>query len=888
MSKIPRVAVAVLELVIKDRVTREGLLGDLEERYSRPTHRGPWLQRMKLWREIVGVLTRYSVDRRGRTSPVRRNRMTMDSWVLDARFAVRSLYRKPFFATMAILTLALGIGASTGLYTVVDWVLLRSLPYGSPDEIVSVWQVIPRWKEIANLRESWDKGWLSHTQFEVWRENNTHFSSVAIHDAQGAVLTGEGRPRMLTAGRGSASLLSVLRMSTAQGRWFSIEEEGREIHSPDPVVVLSHDFWVTALGGAGDAIGRSMMLNEKNHTVIGILPPGFRVRAVAALGDEVDLGQRDIWTPAPKDQGLHWEGLGRLASGVSIEQAAAEMQAILLADVDPASRYFHLLPRRRAENHGLATPLTLLLCATGVLLFIACGNVATLLLGEVQNRRAEIAARVALGAGRGRIIRQLLTESLILSALGSGLGIAAAWAVTPAIVNLGPSIPMMDQMSVDLRVLGVAIAMGTASALAFGALPAYVALRNSGSIRHQMGGRGSTGGNRLSSAVVGTELALTSILLVSAVLLAGSLLRLVEVDPGFQPERLATISIRPPDSGGPEGLEEARAFTREVVDELSKTNGVVEATFSYSVPFVSPPGSFVAQSENSTGRAGSWSNTGGASALGWWVAPDFPAVMGIDLLAGRGLTEADMNEEAGTALVSESLASLLWPGESPLGARFRYSEDEDPLTVVGVLGDIKHTGLGYRVEPSFYLAAGSDLEADHFVVRTSVDPALLLEELKSAVWAVDPDILIGSASTMDSHMSDAVSDDRYRAFLAAAMACVAALLAAIGVFGVTARAVAQRRQEFGVRMALGATGDRLIAAVVRGSLLPAVVGAGFGLVAAYWVSRLIARFLFGIEPNDPASFAGVAAGILLTCLLASYLPARRIAQVDPVEVLREE
>jgi predicted permease len=748
--------------------------------------------------------------------------------------------------------------------------------------------VFPRWKEIANLRESWDKGWLSHEQFELWRENTTLFSAVAIHSPGGAVLTGAGRPRYIERGRGSASLLSVLGVSPAQGRWFTQEEEGIDQRSPHPVVVLSHEFWVNSLGGDQDAIGRFLMLSEVNHTVIGILPPGFRVRGLTTMGDEVDIGQRDIWTPAPKDGGYHWEALGRLAPGVSIEQATAEMQSILLADVDPASRYFHLLSRRQAENHGLTTPLTLLLCATGVLLIIACGNVATLLLGEIQNRRAEIAARMALGAGRGRIIRQLLTESFILSALGSGLGIALAWAGTPAIVSLGPSIPWMDQMGVDMRVMGVAIAMGTVSALAFGALPAYVALRDSGSIRHQMGVRGGSRGSRLSSVVVGAEVALTSVLLVSAVLLAGSLLRLLEVDPGFRPERLATISIRPPDPDGPEGPEAARSFTQDVVDELSKTAGVVEATFSRSVPFVAPPGSFIAQSEDAPGRAGSWSNTGGASALGWWVAPSFTAVMGMYLLAGRGLTDADIAEEARTALVSESLAGILWPGESPLGARFRYSESEDPLTVVGVVRDIKHKGLGYQVEPSFYLAEGSDLGPGLFVVRTSGDPAHLLEELKSAVWAVDPDILIGQAGTLDSYMSDAVSDDRYRALLAAAMACAAALLAAIGVFGVTARAVAQRRQEFGVRMALGAADGRLIGEVVRWSLLPGVVGAGVGLLAAFWASRLIAGFLFGIEPTDPASFAGVTAGVLLTCLLASYFPARRIAQVDPVEVLREE
>lgn len=887
MTGLPAVAALLLELVVRDRVTREGLIGDLEERLSRPTNRGPWRQRMWLWREVLGAVVQYSIQRKRRAAPPRRRRITMDSWVQDVRFGFRTLYRRPFFATMAILTLALGIGVSTGLFSVVDWVLLRSLPYGSPGEIVSVWQVVPWWKEIANLRDSWDKGWVSHAQFRVLRENSTHLSGVAIHDARGAVLTGEGRPRLVTMGRGSASLLSVLGLSPARGRWFAEAEEGSEPRSPDPVVVLSHEFWTDALGAEGDVVGRTLRLNGRAHTVIGVLPPRFRVRVLSTGRSGVDVGRRDLWTPAPKDGGYHWEALGRLAQGVSIDQAAAEVQALLLPQEHPDQAEFRLLSRRKAENQGLAGPLGLLLCATGVLLLIVCGNVANLLLGEVQNRRAEMAARVALGAGKGRIVRQLLTESLVLSGLGSALGIALAWAATPAIVLLGPSIPWMDQIGVDLRVMGAAVAVGALSALAFGALPAWLALRDSASIRSQMGARWGSGGSRLLSVVVGAEVALTCILLVSAALLAGSLLRMVRVDPGFRPDRLATLSIAPPDPGGPLGPEGTRAFTREVQDALGRIHGVVETTYSMAVPFLHNPGSWVPRPEG--GESGDAADPlgDGASALGWWVAPNFPAVMGMELLAGRSLTEIDLDEGSRSALVSESLANLLWPGEDPLGASFAFS-DFQGMTVVGVVGDIKHTGLDQPGEPAFYLAGGSDIAPPEFVVRTSVDPALLLEEMKGAVWAVDPDILIRQSGTYQGIIARAGSDERYRAFLATAMACAAALLAAIGVFGVTAKAVIQRKREFGVRMALGASEQRLIGEVVRGSMVPGAVGALVGLMAAFWANRLLAGFLFGIEPGDPASFAVVTAGILLICVFASYYPARRIAELDPAEVLREE
>jgi len=887
MTRLPAVATLLLELIIRDRVAREGLLGDLEERLSRPTTRGPWRRRTWLWGEIIGAVVRYSIRRKGRTAPSGRQGMAMDSWVQDVRFGFRTLYRRPFFATMAILTLALGIGVSTGLFSVVDWVLLRSLPYGSPGEIVTVWQVVPWWKEIANLRDSWDKGWMSRAQFEVLRENTTRFSGVAIHDAGGAVLTGEGRPRQLTVGRGSASLLSVLGISPARGRWFSEAEEGIEPRSADPVVVVSHDFWLNALGGEGDVVGRTLTLNGEAHTVIGVLPPRFRVRELTTGRSGVDVGRRDIWTPAQRDSGYHWEVLGRLAPGASIEQAAAEVQGLLLPQRHPDQAEFRLLSRRKAENQGLAGPLGLLLFATGVLLLIACGNVANLLLGEVQNRRAEMAARVALGAGKGRIVRQLLTESLVLSGLGSALGIALAWTATPAIVRLGPSIPWMDQIGVDLRVMGAAVAVGALSALAFGALPAWLALRDSASIRSQMGARWGGGGSRLSSVVVGAEVALTCILLASAALLAGSLRRMARVDPGFEPDHLATLSISPPDPDGPLGPEGTRAFTREVLDALGGLDGVAETTYSMAVPFVYGPGSWVPRPEGAEAAEGVGALADGASALGWRVAPNFPAVMGMNLLAGRFLTEADLDEGSRSALVSESLANLLWPGEDPLGASFTFS-DVQGMRVVGIVGDIKHTGLDRPAEPAFYMADGTDIAPSNFIVRTSVDPTLLLEEMKAAVWEVDPDILIRRAGTLESYIDSAGSDDRYRAFFAMAMACAAALLAAIGVFGVAAKAVIQRKQEFGVRMALGASGQRLIGEVVRGSMVPGAVGALVGLLAAFWASRLLAGFLFGIEPDDPASFAVVTAGILLICVFASYYPARRIAQLDPAEVLREE
>jgi predicted permease len=569
---------------------------------------------------------------------------------------------------------------------------------------------------------------------------------------------------------------------------------------------------------------------------------------------------------------------------VTAAQAKAELEALLLSDIDPSQRWFNVIARARAEKVDLETPLMLLLAGTGLLLLIACGNVSTLLLGEMQTRRHELAIRCALGASRSRLARHLLTESLILGALGSCVGTIFAMVGTPLLVRFGPAIPHMDQISVDLRVLAAGVALAIASAVVFGVPSAYVVTREGASIHLRARALGfSKKASRLSACVVGAEVALTTVILISSVLLGRSFSEMMAVKPGFVPESLAVIAVEPPPLNEEE-LDRYLSFLEQTSDRLSQIEGVSEVATSSGVPFLQTNSSYVVTPGDAQEDAPS------ISALSWYVSADFRRVMGIPLLAGRDLTPAEVSQGAPLTLVSESLARELWPDRSPLGKTLRYTES-DVLTVVGVVGDIKHKALGYQTEAAFHLPVfdgnGWRLPSN-FVVRTRAGAAARLDGLKEAVWDQDPDALIREATTMESLISRSAYPDRYRTLLTAIFATFATFLAAIGLFGVTARSVAQRNSDMAIRMALGARGSTLIRDVLRGGLRVALAGIATGLLLSLWAGYLIRDFLFDVAPGDPLTYLGVAGGLILTSILASYLPARRAASVDPIETLRSE
>ncbi len=634
-------------------------------------------------------------------------------------------------------------------------------------------------------------------------------------------------------------------------------------------------------------LGKTLVLDGISYTVVGVLPRGFRLRWLTG-GPllEGHLNSKDIWVPF----GQLWDCIGcgsnmyqvvgRLLPGITIDQARAETYAILTRDTTYKEMDVRLIPRDEDEVRGLSSPLTLLLGATGLLLLIACGNIATLSLGEMHGRRQEVATRCALGAGGSRIVRQLLTESMVLGLLGSVVGALIAFAGTRALVLLAPPIPRIDEVVVNLRVLAFATLLGMLTGLAFGTVASIVSTRSSISETLRSGGRtGSGRGRRFGSTVVALEIALTVVLLVTAGLLARSLSRLLEVDPGFETENLATIRLSLPDTSYPTDEERSRFFL-EVLGRLEAIPNVRAVTASNGLPFPGRTASWGVAVEGSDSEMR-------PSAKLFHVAAGYHEMMEIPLLAGRTFNSADGPDAPSVAVVSESLARLLWSDESSIGARLWYPWET--VTVVGIVADVHRETLDTDPEPTFYVPFVQFSRGEvSFAARTKADPNQAIPLIREAVWSVDENIAITEADNMASLIARSTSEEQYRTLLMMVFGVMAAMLAAVGIFGVTARAVTHRTREFGIRMALGARDTGLVRMVLRAGLFTGTVGTLLGLLGATWTSSLVHRFLFGVKPSDPFTYGAVALLLVVVCLFASYLPARRIASVNPVEVLRSE
>lgn len=884
MSKLPAAVVLLLELVIRDRVTREGLLGDLEELLSQPTLRGPLRQRVWLWGETVGALFRYSIGQKGRTAPIRRRRMRMDSWVQDVGFAFRTLRRRWVYGIVAVVTLGLGIGSATAMFSVVDGVLIRSVPFRDPERLVNVWQTTESARGDPGLvGRTWNRLPFSLEDYRLWRTETKAFEDVAVQNAVETILTGQGPAERVTLGIGSASLLGVLGLEPQLGRWFLPGEEGDGDIPAAPVTVLSHESWKNRLGSDPEILGKTLLLNGVGHTVIGVLPPGFRLRHLGMhwLGED-PRGIRDLWVPigaAALGNGNNLEALALLAPGVTREAAMAETLRILgSTGYDEEIR---VVSRARDETQGLASPLVLLLVSTFILLLIGCANVATLALGELHGRLPELSTRAALGAGRGRIFRQLLTESVTLAVAGTVLGAVLAIGGTRALVALAPPLPRVETVGVDLRVLAFATLSGLFAGVLFGTLPALVSSRTPGA--------GRSGTTRTSSArrggmerwLVSFEIALTVVLLVAGGLLGRSFQRLLAVDPGFDPEGLATVNVTLPGHSYASRLPGAYDELLGVVRSLP---GVTEVNAITRLPFPGLTNTTSLALPARDGRERSY-----ISAQQLYAFPGYHEIMGIPILEGSGLPEDPGGEDAPLSLViSENLARRYWPDGSAVGSPVEFWGRE--ARVVGVVGMVKRNDLGVEADPAFYVSLyqipipGLTIS---LVARTQGDPVAMAAQMRDAVKAFDPDVPVRQVTTLPALIRDSAARERYRTTLMAVFGTLATLLAAVGIGGVTARGVAQRTKELGVRLCLGAQDRSLVGMVLRDGLITGLLGTMAGLIVAGFAGRALTGLLFGVDPFDPWTYASVVGFLLLVVGGASYLPARRIADLDPAEVLRE-
>ncbi len=799
----------------------------------------------------------------------------------DARFGLRTLRKRPLFTLMAVGTLSLGIGSATAMFSVVEGVLLRGLPFENPEELVSVWQTYPEWRGNPDLAPMWDWGYLAYPGFERWRDGQTQLQGVAVHASTARNLTSPGDVERITVGVASASLFSVLGVQPVLGRGFLPEEDQA---GTAPVAVLSHAFWQERFGGDEGVLRSTIGLNQTHFEVVGILPRHFELRGLGFFGSG---GAKPVWIPTGADgyrraENSHsYEAVGRLKPGVTLPQVAGEARSLIPApDEDPGHsvRAESWIELQRA---GLWSPLLLLLGASGILLLIAAGNVATLLLGEAAGRRHEMATRTALGAGRRRLVRQLLTESILLGMGGSLLGIGVAIAGTHFLLAMAPALPRLDQVSVNGSVLFFAVGLGVLSSLVFGLAPA-LHLAGSGARQTLATGwrSGPRGGNSLQKGLIAAELALTMVLLVSGVLVVRSLDRLLAVETGFQAEQLVMARVNLPGYRFG-GMTERALRVEEIQETLSALPGVTAASGTSSLPFYNNPN---ALSYGIEGRPAPEGTAPHASVMD--VLPGFFETMGIRIMEGRPIQDSDRSDGQPVAVISETFARRHWPDESPLGARILFG---DTLLVVGVAADVIHESLESKPSAILYLpffrSAGPSI---NFLVRTTGAPEALYGMIREAIHSVDREIPITRTGTVTSLVLASARDARFRALLLAVFAACASLLACAGVFGVTSRAVAQRQKELGVRKALGAGAGGLVRLSLLGAAGPGVVGVASGLVITLFTSGFLRGFLFEVQPWDPATY-GLVAGVLMAIVfLAALFPARKAGRVEPMEVLREE
>jgi putative ABC transport system permease protein len=832
------------------------------------------------WLDIVAAGARERWARPSETPNVRR-RQPMDALRMDLRFALRSLVRRPGFTLVAILTLALGIGATTAIFSVVNAVLLRSLPYEEPERLMRLWS--------TDLHEPGDAtdGSVSPVTFEEWRARARGFSSMAAWATTRPTLTGMGEPVVVDGAVVTPDFFRVFLADPALGRAFTAEEA-----RPDgaPVVVVSDGFWRERLGGRRDAIGETIELSGRLTEIIGVAPAGFEYPA----GTRIWLASRN--NPENCGHGCHYmNAVGRLAAGVTEEQARTEMaaHAVRLAEEFPdalTDQTVGVASLQATTVGDVRAALLILMAAVGMVLLIACANVANLLIARGTSRGDEIAVRVALGAGRQRLLGQLMTESLVLAVLGGGLGVGLAVAGVGAVRSLSPAgIPRIDEIGIDATTLLFTTGLVLLTTLLFGLAPAVRLARTSvaGTLREDavrtVGARRGVG----RSALLAAEVALSLVLLVGAGLLLRSFASLQRIDPGFTVDDVAHFTVYQPTAGS--DPDAAVRFSDELKRRLAALPDVEAVALAIGAPL---SGSSIWSSIERPDRPPPSPGQGNAAGMRI-VDEDFIDVLGVTLTRGRGFTANDRQGSVPVVIVNERLAALEFPGEDPIGRKLDlgvsvgYPEDE-PRTIVGVIDDIAWERIAGEPQPQMLVPHAQTGNASVTFFLRGASPAAALAAARAEVRAYDAALPLRSPGTVRELFDAQTAQPRFYLFLLAFFAVLAIALAAVGLYGVVAFLVAQRRREIGVRLALGAGSAAVVGLVLRQGLVPAGFGAAVGLGGAYAGARIMRSLLFGVAPTDPATLAATTALLLAVVLIACLLPAVRALRIPPASALRLE
>lgn len=810
----------------------------------------------------------------------------------DLRYGARMLFKNKGFAAVAIIALALGIGANTAIFSVVNAVLLRPLPFKDSEQLVALRQ--------TTTQRKGDLDFASYPNFADWRTQSKAFEQLAAFRNTNRTLTGVDQPTRLISAVVSANLFQLLGVAPSLGRAFLPEEDqpGRSSYA----AILSHGLWQRRFGSDPNILGRNLVLSGKNYTVVGVMPGGFQFPVQAEPVElwvpiAVDAETPDGSTPNTAQRGTGiYQIIGRLKSNVTLEQAQAEMDLIarnLEAQYPDTNTHqgVKIIPQLELLVGKIRTALLVLFGAVGFVLLISCANVANLLLARATTRHKEMAIRAALGASRWRVVRQLLTESVLLGLAGGALGLLLALWGTDLLVALSPKgLLRLNEIGLDGRVLAFTIFVSLLTGVIFGLAPALHASKLDLTESLKEGGRsGTTGarGNRVRSLLIVTEVALALMLLVGAGLLGRSFLRLQRASPGFNAEHVLALNLNLPLARYDEPQQ--AAFYRQLLARVETLLGIDAAGVVSPLPL---SGDQIEVTFETDGRPTAKGER--PSAEFRTASPNYFRAMSIPLLKGRDFTARDDMKSPGVVIVNETLARQIFPGEDPIGKRIKpgMSVGNDPALmreIVGVVGDVKHQSLSSEAGAEVYVPhAQIPFGGMTLVARTGIDPQSLAATMRNEVNKLDKDIPVYNIRTLDDYLAASVAQPRFNTLLLGIFAGVALFLTMIGLYGVISYSVTERTHEIGIRVALGAQTSDVLKLVVKQGMWLALIGVGVGLAAALALTRLLASLLYDVSATDPVTFIGVSLLLIAVALLACLVPARRAMKVDPMTALRYE